>query len=77
MMLLVLRKLNSLHIQSSQNLQISVGNTKDNQRLMTVPFPEPVNTKTRGQIPDGSPRVAISSPTEITAALAAARDEYI
>lgn len=42
-----------------------------------IPFPEPVNTKTRGQICDGSPMVAISSPTEITAALAAASEEYM
>jgi len=45
--------------------------------LNTIPFPEPVNTKTRGQIPNGSPCVAISSPTEITAALAAAREGYM
>jgi hypothetical protein len=32
---------------------------------------------TKGQIPDGNPKVAISSPTEITAALAAAKDEYM
>lgn len=44
---------------------------------MNAPFPEPVNTKSRGQIPDGSPKVAISSPTEITAALAAAKEVYM
>lgn len=37
----------------------------------------PVNIKTIGHIPEGSPRVAISSPTEIIAALAAAKEEYI
>lgn len=42
-----------------------------------VPFPEPVKTKTKGEIPEGSPNVAISSPTAITAALAAAREGYI
>lgn len=42
-----------------------------------IPFPEPVNTKTRGDILDGSPWVAISSPTAMTAALAAAREEYM
>lgn len=36
-----------------------------------------MNIKTRGQIPDGNPKVAISSPTEITAAFAAAKEEYI
>lgn len=43
----------------------------------TLPFPEPVNTKTRGQIPKGNPWVAISSPTEMTAALAAAKEGYM
>lgn len=42
-----------------------------------VPFPVPVNTNTNGQIPDGNPCVAISSPTEIIAALAAANEGYI
>ena len=51
---------------------------KDVYKLQTsIPFPEPVNTKTRGQIPGGSPWAAISSPTEITAALAAANEEYM
>jgi hypothetical protein len=36
-----------------------------------------VKTNTRGQIPNGSPWLAISSPTEITAAFAAANEEYI
>ncbi len=45
--------------------------------MLIVPFPEPVNTKTSGQIPEGSPWVAISSPTEITAALAAAKEGYM
>lgn len=45
--------------------------------IVKVPFPEPVNVKTRGQIADGNPIVAISSPTEITAAFAAAKDGYI
>lgn len=44
---------------------------------ISIPFPDPVNTKTRGQIPDGNPWAAISSPTEITAALAAAKEEYM
>jgi hypothetical protein len=42
-----------------------------------LPFPTPVNTNTIGQIPDGSPNVAISSPTAMTAALAAASEGYI
>lgn len=42
-----------------------------------LPFPVPVKTNTRGQIPNGSPWLAISSPTEITAAFAAANEEYI
>lgn len=42
-----------------------------------IPFPAPVKTKTRGQILDGSPIVAISSPTEITAAFAVASEEYM
>jgi hypothetical protein len=42
-----------------------------------TPFPSPVNTKIVGEIPDGSPSVAISSPTAIIAALAAAREGYI
>lgn len=37
----------------------------------------PVKTKTRGQILDGSPIVAISSPIEITAAFAEANEEYM
>lgn len=45
--------------------------------MENLPFPEPVNMKINGQIPDGSPRVAISSPTEITAALAAAKEGYM
>lgn len=51
---------------------------KQNIKLQfTIPFPEPVNMKTKGQIPAGNPSVAISSPTEITAAFAAAKAEYI
>lgn len=42
-----------------------------------IPFPVPVKTKTRGQMPDGSPKVEISSPTDMTAALAAASDGYM
>lgn len=45
--------------------------------FIKLPFPVPVNTKTTGEIPHGSPSVAISSPTAITAALAAAKEEYI
>lgn len=53
------------------------GKMKITDYSVTLPFPEPVNIKTRGQIPDGNPKVDISSPTEITAALAAAKEEYI
>jgi hypothetical protein len=42
-----------------------------------IPFPSPVKINTIGQIPDGSPSVAISSPTAITPALAAASEGYI
>lgn len=42
-----------------------------------IPFPEPVNMNVSGQIPGGRPRVAISSPTEITAAFAAAKEGYM
>lgn len=42
-----------------------------------APFPSPVKTMTIGEIPDGSPKVAISSPTAITAAFAAAREGYM
>lgn len=52
-------------------------NQQKYHRIIIIPFPEPVNIKTRGQIPDGNPNVAISSPTEITAAFAAAKEEYI
>lgn len=45
--------------------------------MFVVPFPEPVNIKTNGQIPGGRPWVAISSPIEITAALAAAKEGYM
>lgn len=48
-----------------------------NKGIEALPCPEPVKTKTRGQIPDGSPSVAISSPAEIIAALAAANEEYM
>ena len=44
---------------------------------LELPFPDPVNTNTIGRIPDGSPNVAISSPTAMTAALAAASEGYI
>lgn len=53
---------------------------RDQERIiwnMKIPFPEPVNTKISGHIPDGSPKVAISSPTEIIAALAAAKEGYM
>ncbi|KAG7021996.1 hypothetical protein SDJN02_15725, partial [Cucurbita argyrosperma subsp. argyrosperma] len=49
----------------------------DNQLKYKIPFPEAVNTMTKGQICGGKPCVAISSPTDITAALAAARDGYV
>ena len=55
----------------------NIVNGKERSVVFSVPFPEPVKIKTRGQIPAGNPRVAISSPTEITAALAEAKDEYI
>lgn len=55
----------------------NIVNSHERNVVFNVPFPEPVKTKTSGQIPAGNPRVAISSPTEITAALAAAKDEYI
>ena len=44
---------------------------------VVIPFPEPVKTKTRGHISEGNPVVAISSPTDTTAAFAAANDGYI
>ena len=50
---------------------------KVNQLKYIIPFPEPVNTMTNGQISGGKPCVAISSPTDITAAFAAARDVYM
>lgn len=47
------------------------------KRYSKLPFPVPVNTNTIGQIPDGSPNVAISLPMAMTAALAAASEGYI
>lgn len=44
---------------------------KNHLLLQPLPFPAPVKTKTIGVTADGSPIVAISSPTAITAALAA------
>lgn len=56
---------------------ITMNYKEDNQVKCEIPFPEPVNTMTKGQISGGKPWVAISSPTDITAALAAARDGYM
>lgn len=50
---------------------------KTARKIIALPFPEPVNTKTSGQIPNGNPWVVISSPTEITAAFAAAKEGYM
>lgn len=50
---------------------------RNEKKRGSSPFPEPVNTKTRGQIPKGRPADAISSPTATTAAFAAVNDEYM
>ena len=52
-------------------------NFNKNWQGKEIPFPFPVKTKTRGQIPDGSPIVAISSPTDMTAAFAEAKEGYM
>ncbi|CAE5956310.1 unnamed protein product [Arabidopsis arenosa] len=58
-------------------LRVAIGFKKLAVELKKLPFPVPVKTNTRGQIPNGSPWLAISSSTEITAAFAAAKEEYI
>jgi hypothetical protein len=65
--------LDSTHIRGFL-LQKSING---NMLTAQLPFPTPVNTNTIGQIPDGSPNVAISSATAMTAALAAASEGYI
>lgn len=65
------------YIQTTDIPNLSLYDGQKKKRYSKLPFPVPVNTNTIGEIPDGSPNVAISSPMAMTAALAAASEGYI